>query len=174
MKHYAHHEFKEFFVALGYKGEIIKRYFLDYYRLRGSLTIDLGSGRVNMHKKECEDWIVHMMDTGQQTNTGGRIKRLETWLEDGPFMVTHGDGVRDIDLRGLLRFHRAHGRLATVIAMRPAVRFSGLTFNGELVTDFTEKPQNWRRLGKWRVHGLRARDFQLPVESDGSSLERMH
>jgi len=170
MKHYAHYGFKEFFVALGYKGEVVKRYFLEYYRLKGSLTIDLGSGQVNMQKKECEDWIVHMMDTGQETKTGGRIKRLETWLKDGSFLVTYGDGVSDMDLRGLLRFHRAHGRLATVTAVRPAARFGGLTFNGELVTDFKEKPQ----IGEgWVNGGFMAFEPGIfnYLEGDGSSLE---
>lgn len=141
MKHYAHYGFKEFFIALGYKGEVIKRYFLDYYGLNGSMTIELSSGRVEMHNKECEDWIVHLMDTGQETGTGGRIKQLEPWLKDGTFMVTYGDGVSDIDLRDLLRFHLSQSRIATVTAVRPPARFGGLVFNENLVAEFTEKPQ---------------------------------
>lgn len=93
MKHYAHYGFNEFLIALGYKGEVIKRYLLDYYSLNGSMTVDLSTGKVARHKQECEDWIVHLMDTGQETNTGGRVKRLEPWLRDGTFMVTYGDGV---------------------------------------------------------------------------------
>jgi glucose-1-phosphate cytidylyltransferase len=141
MKHYAHYGFKEFFIALGYKGEVIKRYFLDYYTLNGSLTINLATGEVQEHNKECEDWIVHLIDTGLETLTGGRIKRLEPWLRDGTFMVTYGDGVSDVDLRDLLRFHQSHGRLATVTAVRPPARFGGLIFDGDLVVKFTEKPQ---------------------------------
>ena len=140
MKHYAYYGFKEFFIALGYKGEVIKRYFLDYYGLNGSMTINLSEGGVQVHKKECEDWLVHLMDTGMDTSTGGRVKRLEPWLKD-TFMVTYGDGISDIDLKNLLKFHRSHGRLATVTAVRPPARFGGLIFEGDLVVQFTEKPQ---------------------------------
>ena len=141
LKHYAHYGLNEFFIALGYKGEEIKRYFLDYYSLNGSMTVNLSSGTVETRDKECEDWIVHLIDTGLPTLTGGRIKRLEPWLKQETFMVTYGDGVSDIDLSGLLQFHRSHGRIATVTAVRPPARFGGLIFDGDLVSDFTEKPQ---------------------------------
>ena len=170
MKHYAHYGFKEFFIALGYKGEVIKRYFLDYYSLTGSLTIDLSSGKLEMHKKECEDWIVHLMDTGQETYTGGRVKRLEPWLKGETFMVTYGDGVSDIDLKDLLRFHRSHGRIATVTAVRPPARFGGLIFDGDLVADFTEKTQ----IGEGWINGgflvFEPAIFKY-LEGDKSSLE---
>ncbi|HXG30084.1 MAG TPA: glucose-1-phosphate cytidylyltransferase [Thermodesulfobacteriota bacterium] len=170
MKHYAHYGFKEFFIALGYKGEVIKRYFLDYYRLNGNMTVDLASGRVEVYGKECEDWIVHLMDTGQETYTGGRVKRLEPWLRDGTFMVTYGDGVSDIDLKKLLGFHRSHGRIGTVTAVRPPARFGGLVFNGDLVVEFTEKPQageGWIN-GGFMVFEPALFDY---LEGDFSSLE---
>jgi glucose-1-phosphate cytidylyltransferase len=141
MKHYAGHGFREFVVALGYKSEEIKRFFLDYNRLRSSLTVDLSSGRSDFHEGAPEDWIVHLIDTGLKTNTGARVKRLQPWLEGETFMLTYGDGVCDIDLQDLVRFHRKHGRLATVTAVRPPSRFGGLIFDGDLVSDFTEKPQ---------------------------------
>jgi len=141
MKHYAHHGFKEFFVTLGYKGEVIKRFFVDYYALNGSMTVDLGTGEVRERDKRTEDWVVHLMDTGADTLTGGRVKRLEPHLAGETFMVTYGDGVSDVDLQALLRFHRSHGLLATVTAVRPPARFGGLVFDGELVAEFTEKPQ---------------------------------
>lgn len=141
MKHYAHYGFKEFFVALGYKSEMIKRYFLDYSSLSGSMTIKLASGEIETKSKECEDWTVHLIDTGLQTLTGGRVKRLQSWLSKETFMVTYGDGVSDINLGDLLRFHQSHGRVATVTAVRPPARFGGLIFDGDLVTEFTEKPQ---------------------------------
>jgi glucose-1-phosphate cytidylyltransferase len=170
MKHYAHYGFKEFFIALGYKGEVIKRYFLDYSSLTGSLTIDLFSGKLEMHKKECEDWIVHLMDTGQETNTGGRLKRLEPWLKDGTFMVAYGDGVSDIDLKDLLKFHCSHGRIATVTAVRPPARFGGLIFDGDLVPKFSEKPQ----IGEGWINGgflvFEPAIFKY-LEGDKSSLE---
>jgi glucose-1-phosphate cytidylyltransferase len=170
MKHYGHYGFKEFFIALGYKGEFIKRYFMDYYSLNGSMTIDLSSGKVKTHKKECDDWIVHLMDTGAQTQTGGRVKRLEPWLKDSTFMVTYGDGVSDIDLQSLLEFHRSHGRIATVTAVRPPARFGGLIFNGDLVVKFTEKPQ----IGEGWINGgflvFEPAIFKY-LEGDRSSLE---
>lgn len=141
MKNYAYYGFKEFLIALGYKSEFIKRYFLDYYSLNGSMTIDLSSGNVEMQNKDCEEWILHLMDTGMQTNTGGRVKRLEPLLRDETFMATYGDGVCDVNIQDLLRFHRSHGLIATVTAVRPPARFGGLIFDGDLVADFTEKPQ---------------------------------
>lgn len=170
MKHYAHYGFKEFFLALGYKGEVIKRYFLDYYSLNGSMTIDLAKGKVEVYDKKCEDWVVHLMDTGQETYTGGRVKRLEPWLRDRTFMVTYGDGVSDIDLRELLRFHRSHGRIGTVTAVRPPARFGGLVFNGDLVAEFTEKPQ----AGEGWINGgfmVFEPDIFDYLEGDFSSLE---
>ncbi|HEX6728969.1 MAG TPA: glucose-1-phosphate cytidylyltransferase [Pyrinomonadaceae bacterium] len=142
MKHYAHYGFKEFFIALGYKGEGIKRYFMDYYSLNGSITIDLASGEVKTDDRECEDWIVHLKNTGLKANTGGRVRRLQPWLREETFMVTYGDGVANIDLQALLEFHRSHGKVATVTAVRPPARFGGLLFDDKgTVTDFTEKPQ---------------------------------
>lgn len=141
MKHYAHYGFKEFFVALGYKGEMIKRYFWEYYTLNGSMTIDLSNGNLTRHHQQNEDWIVHLHDTGFKTETGGRVKALEPWLNDGTFMLTYGDGVSNLDLQDLLRFHRSHGRIATITAVRPPARFGGLTFDGDQVSDFIEKPQ---------------------------------
>ena len=141
MKHYAHHGFHEFVVALGYKGEFIKRWFLDYYHLSGSITIGLADGHTQWHQRECEDWTVHLMDTGPATSTGGRIKRLQKLLEGGTFLVTYGDGVADIDLKRMLAHHRAMGRVATITAVRPPARFGGLVFDGDRVAQFTEKPQ---------------------------------
>lgn len=141
MKLYAHYGFNEFLVALGYKGDVIKRYFLDYYRLNGSMTINLWNGDALMHHKKAEDWVVHLHDTGMHVNTGGRVKRLEPCLRNETFMVTYGDGVSNVNLEELLKFHRSHGRLATVTAVRPPARFGGLIFNGDMVAQFTEKPQ---------------------------------
>ncbi len=170
MKHYAHYGFKEFFIALGYKGEVIKRYFLDYYTLDGSLSVDLSSGNVQRHEKESEDWVVHLMDTGQDTLTGGRVKRLEPLLRESTFMATYGDGVSNIDLHDLLSFHRAHGRIGTVTAVRPPSRFGGLVFDGDMVAAFTEKPQ----IGEGWINGgflvLEPAIFDY-LEGDNSSLE---
>lgn len=141
MKHYAHHGFKDFAVAVGYKSEIIKEYFLDYYHLSSSLTVHLSSGRAVAHEREREDWVVHLMDTGLKTQTGGRLKRLQSQLGKQTFMMTYGDGVCNVDLRRLLKFHRSHGKLATVTAVRPPSRFGGIVFDGDFVREFSEKPQ---------------------------------
>jgi glucose-1-phosphate cytidylyltransferase len=170
MKSYAHYGFKDFFIALGYKGEMIKRYFLDYSGLSGSMTINLTSGAVEARNKECEDWIVHLIDTGVKTATGGRVKRLEPWLSKETFMVTYGDGVCDINFADLLRFHKEHGRVATVTAVRPPARFGGLIFDGDLVAEFTEKPQ----IGEGWINGgflvFEPEVFEY-LSGDQSSLE---
>ena len=170
MKQYIHFGLKEFYIALGFKGEVIKRYFMDYYSLNGNLTIDFSTGKVEMDSKECENWTVHLMETGQNTLTGGRVKRLEPWLKDQTFMVTYGDGLSDIDLQELLNFHRSHGRIATVTAVRPPARFGGLIFEEDLVTNFTEKPQageGWIN-GGFLVFEPAIFDY---LEGDHSSLE---
>lgn len=141
MKTYAAHGYGEFVIALGYKGEVIKRYFLDYHNVRSSFTIHLSDGRVEVQDGEREDWIVHLIDTGDKTETGGRIKRLGPHLGHDTFMMTYGDGVANLDVRALVAFHRERGRLATVTAVRPPARFGGLTFSGDIVHRFTEKPQ---------------------------------
>jgi glucose-1-phosphate cytidylyltransferase len=141
MKHYGHFGVTEFCVCLGYKGELVKRYFRDLHSLRGSMTVHLGRGEVKQHEPAGEDWTVHLVDTGQATNTGGRLKRLEPLLRDGTFMLTYGDGVSDVNLHDLLRFHRAQGRIATVTAVRPPARFGGLILAGDGVAEFTEKSQ---------------------------------
>jgi glucose-1-phosphate cytidylyltransferase len=170
MSHYGHYGFNEFFIALGYKGEIIKLFFLEYSNLSANITIDLAHRKVETENSECEDWIVHLRNTGLETNTGGRIKRLEPCLKDGTFMVTYGDGVSNIDLLDLLKFHRSHGRAATVTAVRPPARFGGLIFDGDLVSEFTEKPQ----VGEGWVNGgfmvCEPKIFDY-LEDDDSGLE---
>jgi glucose-1-phosphate cytidylyltransferase len=141
LKHYAHFGFNEFLIALGYRGDMLKRYFLDCQALSGGLTIQTACNAVERHAGERDNWTVHLVDTGLDTQTGGRLKRLEPWLRDGTFMLTYGDGVASVDLNRLLEFHRAHRRIATVTAVRPPSRFGGLVFDGDLVAEFTEKPQ---------------------------------
>jgi len=171
MKIYGHHGFNEFFVTLGYKGEWIKRYFVEYASLSGDLTVQLDGRGVRVHEgKPREDWTVHLIDTGVQTNTGGRLKRLESHLSDGTFMLTYGDGVAPIRLHDLLAFHKSHGRLATVTAVRPPARFGGLIFKGDAVTEFQEKPQ----IGEGWINGgfmvFEPGVFRY-LAGDGDSLE---
>ena len=141
MKHYSTFGFDEFVVALGYKGEFIKRYFMDLADLNGSLTLSLRDGRVHRHDAHPEQWVLHLVDTGLNTETGGRLKRLTQLLDNETFMMTYGDGVSNVELPALLQFHRSHGRLATVTAVRPPARFGGLELEGGRVARFTEKPQ---------------------------------
>jgi glucose-1-phosphate cytidylyltransferase len=141
MKMYSHYGFDEFYIALGYKGSVIKRYFLDYHSLQRNMTIDLADGKTEFTDSEPEDWKVHLIDTGQNSMTGGRVKRLEKYLQDETFMVTYGDGVCDLDISGLLEFHKSHGKLATVTAVRPPARFGELIIKDDLSARFSEKPQ---------------------------------
>jgi glucose-1-phosphate cytidylyltransferase len=144
MQRYAHFGFNEFVVALGYKGDVIKRYFRDYCALHGDMTVKTRDGEVKVHERErdVEDWVVHLFDTGLEVMTGGRVKRLAPLLEGGTFLLTYGDGVADIDIRAVVDFHKKHGRIATLTAVRPPARFGGLVFDDAgVVKDFTEKPQ---------------------------------
>jgi glucose-1-phosphate cytidylyltransferase len=139
---YAHYGFKEFLLALGYRGEMIKDYFTNYQLRNSDITVDLSTGNVKYATRKSEDWVVHLVETGQQTMTGGRLHRLESNLRDeGTFMVTYGDGVADVDISALVAFHRSHGKIATVTAVRPPGRFGAMTLKGDGVTNFKEKPQ---------------------------------
>lgn len=141
MMHYSGYGFNEFVIALGYRGEYIKRWMREFASLYSNMTVRTGTGDVILHDRHHLDWTVDLVDTGQTTATGGRIKRLAPWLGKGTFMLTWGDGVSDINLHRLLAFHRAHGKLATLTAVRPPARFGHLTFRGDQVASFTEKPQ---------------------------------
>ena len=141
MNIYATYGHREFTLALGYKGQLIKNYFLNYYHLSSSVSIDLKTGCIDVRQCHREDWKVHCVDTGLYTGTGGRLKKLASWLGKKTFMMTYGDGVSNVDLKKLLVFHRKHGKLATLVAVRPPARFGGLTFQGNLVTNFIEKAQ---------------------------------
>ncbi len=143
MKIYESHGLTDFMLALGYKGEVIKDYFLNYHARQSDLTVQLKSGRVEYSNPTSENWKVSLIDTGANTMTGGRLLRLKRHiLPDGTFMATYGDGVSNVDLSALLTFHRAHGRLATVTAVRPSARFGGINIGDGQVFNFTEKPQS--------------------------------
>ena len=142
MKIFERHGMNDFMLALGYKGEVIKDYFLNYHARQSDLTVHLKSNQVDYTNPTAEDWHLSLIDTGVNTMTGGRLLRLKTHLQsEGTFMVTYGDGVSDVDITALLAFHRAHGRLATVTAVRPPVRFGELSIEKNRVTRFQEKPQ---------------------------------
>jgi glucose-1-phosphate cytidylyltransferase len=150
MKHYEHYGLKDFVIALGYRGEHIKRYMMEYCSLASSMTVNLANGEVEHHGGDHRpDWRVSLIDTGQATLTGGRIKRLRPYLGNETFMLTWGDGVSDVDLKALLAFHRSHGKLATLTAVRPPARFGKLNLEGDRVVKFEEKPQ----LGEGWING---------------------
>ena len=126
---------------MGYKGDYIKRWFRDYSNLQGSVTIKTACGEMVSHDSPNVDWTVDLVETGQSTMTGGRIKRLKDWVGNERFMLTWGDGVSDIEIDKLLEFHKNHGKLATMTAVRPPARFGHLEFDGDRIASFTEKPQ---------------------------------
>jgi glucose-1-phosphate cytidylyltransferase len=176
LRHYAHYGFCDFHIALGYKGHVIKRYFSDYCQLQGSISVDLGKAEIVRREEPIEDWRVHLIDTGRDTNTGGRVAQLAQRLTGESFMLTYGDGVSDVDLRALLAFHKSHGRAATVTAVRPPARFGGIRFDGDQVVGFSEKSQvseGWIN-GGFFVFEPEALDY---VDNNGSlefeTLERL-
>jgi glucose-1-phosphate cytidylyltransferase len=141
MKHYSSYGMNEFIIALGYKKEAIIRYFLDLHFFGSNLTVRTGDGSITVHEPRCEpDWVIHLIDTGLLTDTGGRIKRLAPYVGNTTFMLTWCDGLSDVDLETLLAFHRSHGKLATVTTVRAPARFGYLEFEGEHVSRFREKP----------------------------------
>jgi glucose-1-phosphate cytidylyltransferase len=171
MKHYAHFGHNEFFIALGYKGECIKRYFLNSGMRHGDLTVNLRTGDITRHGAARPDWTVHLVDTGRDTLTGGRIKRLASQLGDETFALTWGDGVSNINIDELLRFHRQHGKVATLTAVRPAARFGRMTFDGDRVAEFSEKPQTregWIN-GAFFVLEPQVMDY---IDGDDTAFER--
>lgn len=141
MKIYATHGFNDFIVACGYKGEIIKEYFNSYFIRNSDYFVDLKNGELDIIDSNEIDWRIGLIDTGPETQTGGRILRLKRWVADDTFLVTYGDGLGNVDVRSLLEFHRAHGLLATITAVRPPARFGGLVLDEDRVVEFSEKPQ---------------------------------
>ena len=172
MKYYAHFGFNEFVIALGYKGEMVKRYMVDYASVASDLTVTLKDGRYMTHGGNEDDWRVHLIDTGQTTETGGRIKRLQSIIGNERFMMTFGDGLSTVDLPALLAYHESHGKLATLTAARPPARFGHLDI-GEAgqIEEFSEKPQT----GEGWINGgffvLEPGVFDY-IAGDETSLER--
>ena len=171
MEIYARHGYDEFVVALGYKGEVIKEYFLNHYYFTNDFSIRLDQGEVAVEDGDGPDWLVHLVDTGLHTKTGGRLKRLAPRIGDETFMMTYGDGVADIDVDRLVAFHEEHDRLATVTAVRPPSRFGGISFDGDRVEEFVEKPQ----IGQGWINGgffVLEPEVLGYVDGDDTSFER--
>ncbi|PJI55256.1 glucose-1-phosphate cytidylyltransferase [Methylobacterium radiotolerans] len=143
MKGYSHHGINDFVICLGYKGYIIKEYFANYFLHMSDVTMHIAENRMEIHRKTAEPWTVTLVDTGDQSMTGGRLKRVRHHLEgEEMFALTYGDGVSDVDVTAQIAFHRAHGKRATVTAVRPDKRFGYLALDGDRVTAFEEKPDN--------------------------------
>jgi glucose-1-phosphate cytidylyltransferase len=141
MKGYAAYGIREFVLALGYKGDVIKDFFLNYRHRSHSLSVHLADGRIDVHAGETEDWVIHLLNTGVDTQTGGRVRQAAEFIGNERFLLTYGDGVSNVDIGAVLAFHQAHGKLATVTAVRPPARFGTFVFDGDMVTRFDEKPQ---------------------------------
>ena len=141
MKTYAHYGHNNFFLALGYKAEVIKDYFLHYSNLNADFTIDLSNGAIKSHQKDEIDWKVTLVQTGVDSMTGGRVKRMKEYVGNEPFLLTYGDGVSNINIAELLKFHRSHGKMVTVSAVHPIARFGELEISKGQVKSFQEKPQ---------------------------------
>ena len=171
MKTYAHFNHKDFYIALGYKAELIKDYFLNYRALNADFTVDLSSGDITSHQVESEDWRVTLVNTGEDSMTGGRVKRMQSYIGNEPFLLTYGDGVADIDLKELVAFHKNHGKMITVSAVRPSARFGELNLDGNKVSSFQEKPQlheGWINGGYFVINP----EFFDLIDGDSTMLER--
>ena len=140
MQIFSAHGVKDFVICLGYKGYVIKEFFLNYRLHLSDVTIDIGKGDLEFHRSAAEDWRISLVETGEETMTGGRLKRVRDFIGDDDFFMTYGDGVADVDLSALLSFHKAHGKLATLTAVAPPGRFGALELDGAMVRNFREKP----------------------------------
>ena len=171
MKTYAHFGHKDFYVALGYKAEVIKEYFLHYRTLNADFTVDLETGVVNSHQLDEVDWKVTLVNTGQHSMTGGRVKRMKPFIGNETCLLNYGDGVSNVDLDQLITFHKSHGKMVTVTAVHPGARFGELEMKGDQVTSFKEKPQT----GQGWINGgyfvIEPKFFEL-IEGDQTILER--
>lgn len=141
MKYYSAYGIKEFIICCGYKGYIIKEYFANYMLHRSDFTIDMQKDKISVHHKNFDDWVVTLVDTGEKSLTGGRLKRVKNYLKDEEyFHFTYGDGLSDVNIEDLTRFHLSHGKLASVTSVSPPGRFGALVINQDTVTSFEEKP----------------------------------
>ena len=141
MKTYSYHGINEFIVCLGYKGYMIKEYFANYFLHTSDVTFDMRDNKTEIHQNHAEPWRITLVDTGDNTMTGGRIKRVVPYLDREEFCLTYGDGVSDVDITALVRFHKHHGKRATLTAVQPPGRFGALELDGELIRGFQEKPR---------------------------------
>ena len=173
MKNFSHHGFNEFILCLGYKSEVIKNYFMNYEQLNNDFTIELGSGAIEMHNSHDEKgWRVTLVDTGQNAMTGARVKRVERYVDGDRFMLTYGDGVTDLDLNELLKFHEASGKIGTVTGVSPPSRYGELGIADDQVVSFREKPQPQDSVISGGYFVLNREFFQYLSDNEDLVLER--
>jgi glucose-1-phosphate cytidylyltransferase len=171
MSRYAHFEHKDFYLALGYKAELVKEYFLNYRSLNADFTVDLNSGDIESHQTDDTNWRVTLINTGLESMTGGRVKRLQSYIGNETFMLTYGDGVADVNVDALLEFHKGHGKMVTVSAVHPSARFGELLMEDHKVLNFEEKPQ----IGQGWINGgyfIIEPDFFDLIDGDTTIMER--
>jgi glucose-1-phosphate cytidylyltransferase len=172
MKTYGHHGVNDFVVCLGYRGYVIKEYFANYFLHTSDITFDIRNRSLEVHQNTAEPWKVTLIDTGAETMTGGRLKRVGAHVAEGTFCMTYGDGVSDVDIAKLLAFHRSHGRLATVTAIAPLARFGALEMQGDRVMGFREKPPSGEGLINGGFFVLEPGALAYIAEGDASIWER--
>ncbi len=173
MKIYSHYGFKDFILCLGYKGEMIKEYFLNYTFRNNDFTIKLDvNNKILLHNKNYEGWTVTLVDTGQNAQTGARIKRIEKYITEDLFMVTYGDGVANINIRHLVKFHKKHGKIGTVTGVHPSSRFGELVIKSNQVIEFSEKPQIREGFINGGFFVFNKKFFQYLKDDDNCYLER--
>ena len=172
MNSYAHFSHKDFYIALGYKAELVKEYFLNYHYKNSDFSVSLDTGKITTHHSTSIDWNLTLIDTGINTMTGGRVKKLQSYIGDEPFLLTYGDGVSNIDINKLIDFHKSHGKMVTVSAVRPAARFGELEISEDKqVISFEEKPQlndGWINGGFFVIEP----EFFNLIDGDDTLLER--
>ena len=171
MNTYAKFEHKDFYIALGYKSEVIKEYFLNYRTLNSDFTVDLTNGDILAHQQDAVDWKVTLVDTGLNSMTGGRVKRMRDLIGDEPFLLTYGDGLANVDIDALVNYHKSHGKMVTVSAVHPAARFGELDINNNVVTSFKEKPQITQGWINGGYFVMEPKFFDL-IEGDSTILEK--
>jgi len=171
MDTYAKFNHKDFYIALGYKSEVIKEYFLNYRTLNSDFTVDLSNGNILEHQQDPVDWKVTLVDTGLNSMTGGRVKRMRDFIGNEPFLLTYGDGVANIDLDALVKYHKSHGKMVTVSAVHPGARFGELDINNNIVTSFKEKPQITQGWINGGYFVMEPSFFDL-IEGDSTILEK--
>ena len=171
MNTYAKFEYKDFYVALGYKADVIKEYFLNYRTLNSNFTVDLSNGGIVAHQQDTVNWKVTLVDTGLNSMTGGRVKRMQNFIGNETFLLTYGDGLADIDIAALVKFHESHGKMVTISAVHPGARFGELGLDGNIVTSFKEKPQvtqGWINGGYFVINP----EFFNLIQDDSTILEK--